>query len=57
MIISTYLPIQERIEYALEYTSISHLQKHYQFHLANSTKHDFLGLQRLDLAGMYFYSS
>lgn len=53
--ISTDLPIQEVLMYPMKYASVLHVQKLCLVHLANSTKRNFLGLQQLDLVGMYFY--
>ena len=39
------VPTQEVLVYSLEYASILHVQRLYQFYVANSTKHDYQGLQ------------
>ena len=44
-----YSLIQEILVYLQGYASIRHVQKLYHFHLAGSTKHDYLGLPQVEL--------
>ena len=53
--ISIHLPNQEVPEHPQKHALILHVQKLYQFRLANSKRQDYLGLVQFDLVSMYFY--
>ena len=55
-IISIRLPNQEVSEYLQKHALILHVQKLYQVHLINSTRHEYLGLVQFDPVVMFFYS-
>lgn len=42
--------------YLQGYASIRHVQNLYHFHLAGSTKHDYLGLPQVELIFMCFHA-
>ena len=56
VIISIHSLNQEALEYPQKHALILHVQKAHQVHLADSTKHDYLGLVQFDLVDMYFCS-
>ena len=56
MIVSIHLPNQEVPAYPQKHVLILHVQKLYQVRLANSSRHDYLGLVQFDLVNMYFCS-
>ena len=55
-IVSIHLPNQEVPAYPQKHVLILHVQKLYQVRLANSSRHDYLGLVQFDLVNMYFCS-
>ena len=57
MITSTYLPIEEVLEYLLEYASFLQVEKLYPLHLANNTKRNYVAFLWINLTCMYLILS